>query len=118
MTAFPRILILSLLVFSTFSVNAEIALQNMQGKPEKLADYTGKGQWTVVILWASDCHVCNAEAEQYIQFHEAHKSKDAQILGLSLDGQEKLDAAKDFMKRHDVTYPSLIGEPQIGRAHV
>lgn len=112
MTAFPRILILSLLVFSTFSVNAEIALQNMQGKPEKLADYTGKGQWTVVILWASDCHVCNAEAEQYIQFHEAHKSKDAQILGLSLDGQEKLDAAKDFMKRHDVTYPSLIGEPQ------
>lgn len=92
-------------------VNAGGDLQSLQGKPEKLSNYTGKGQWTVVILWASDCHVCNAEAEQYIQFHEAHKNTDAKVLGISLDGQSKLDAAKDFMKRHDVTYPSLIGEP-------
>ena len=113
MKLFPRMLFFILLLFSAANVNAEASLQSLEGKPEKLSDYTGKGQWTVVILWASDCHVCNAEAEQYIQFHEAHKNNDAQILGLSLDGQQKLDAAKDFMKRHDVTYHSLIGEPEV-----
>ena len=113
MTSIPRILFFALMFFTAASVNAEVTLQSLQGKPEKLSDYTGKGQWTVVILWASDCHVCNAEAEQYIQFHEAHKNADAQILGVSLDGQKKLDAARDFMKRHDVTYHSLIGEPEV-----
>ena len=105
-------LFFAFLVSLMSAVNADSGLQSLEGKPAQLSDYTGKGQWTVVVLWASDCHVCNAEAEQYIQFHEKHKKTDAQIVGLSLDGQTKLAAAKDFMKRHDVTYPSLIGEPE------
>lgn len=109
--------IIQLLSFVSLSLLLSIGyaadnLKTMEGKPAALSDFTGKGKWTVVILWASDCHVCNAEAEQYIQFHEDNKDKHAQILGISLDGQAKLDAAKDFIKRHDVTYTSLIGEPQ------
>lgn len=111
MKLFTAALFLTSFILSTPMVNAGGNLQSLEGKPEKLADYTGKGQWTVVLLWASDCHVCNAEAEQYIQFHESHKNTDAKVLGLSVDGQGKLAEAKDFMKRHSVTYPSLIGEP-------
>lgn len=106
--------LLSLLFLSVVLTNSYAAgnLKTLDGKPMALSDYTGKGLWTVVILWASDCHVCNAEAEQYIQFHEDNKDKVAQILGVSLDGQAKLDAAKAFIKRHDVTYNNLIGEPE------
>lgn len=109
--------IIQLLSFVTLSLVLSTAyaagnLKTLDGKPAELSDYTGKGMWTVVILWASDCHVCNAEAEQYIQFHEDNKDKNAQILGITLDGQAKIEAAKDFIKRHDVTYPSLIGEPE------
>ena len=85
-------------------------LKDFKGNPSAISNYTGKGKWTAVILWASDCHVCNVEAEQYIQFHEEYKNKHIEMLGISTDGKQKLDAAKAFIKRHDVTYPNLIGE--------
>lgn len=87
-------------------------LTDFEGATTRLADYTGQGKWTIVMFWASDCHVCNAEVEQYIQFHEAHKESDANVLGISLDGNARLAAAREFIKRHDVTFPSLIGEPE------
>ena len=87
-------------------------LTDFDGATKRFADYTGQGKWTIVMFWASDCHVCNAEAEQYIQFHEAHKSSNASVLGVSLDGMARLEAARSFIKRHDVTFPNLIGEPQ------
>lgn len=88
------------------------ALKDFNGVTHKLADYTGKGKWTVVMFWASDCRVCNAEIGQYIQFNKEHKDKDARIIGVSLDGQAGLQAAREFVKRHAVTFPNLVGEPQ------
>jgi len=87
-------------------------LTDFEGAAKQLSDYTGQGKWTIVMFWASDCHVCNAEAEQYIQFHENHKAHNASVLGISLDGSARLAAARDFIKRHDVTFPNLIGEPE------
>lgn len=86
-------------------------LQDLQGNSHTLDEYTGQGHWLVVMYWASDCHVCNTEVEQYIQFHEEHKDKKVRVLGISLDGQQRLAQAKEFMKRHHVTFPTLIGEP-------
>lgn len=88
------------------------ALKDFNGNPQKLSEYTGNGKWTVVMFWASDCRVCNAEIGQYIAFNQAHKDKDARIVGVSLDGQSGLAAARDFIKRHNVTFPNLVGEPQ------
>lgn len=111
------ILVMLVLSSSIFSgqVTAEkqgvAGLKDFEGNPSAISNYTGKGKWTAVILWASDCHVCNVEAEQYIQFHEEFKNKHIEMLGISTDGQKKLDAAKAFIKRHAVTYPNLIGEP-------
>ena len=64
------------------------------------------------MLWASDCHVCNQEAHQYVNFHKQHKDKDAIVLGISLDGNSKKSDASDFLKRHQINFPSLIGEPE------
>lgn len=103
-----------LLVFVTLLVTASswAELKDFSGEAHKLDEYIGKGKWTVVMFWASDCRVCNAEIGQYIQFNEANKDKNASILGVSLDGQAKLDAARDFVKRHDVNFPNLIGDPE------
>ncbi|HEC18060.1 MAG TPA: TlpA family protein disulfide reductase [Gammaproteobacteria bacterium] len=87
-------------------------LQDFDGNLHTLNDYTGKGKWTVVMIWASDCHVCNAEAENYDAFHRAHKDKDAVILGVTLDGSEKKPEAEKFIQRHKVSFDNLIGEPQ------
>lgn len=106
---------LALMLVATASMSADIGsgiLKGFDGTFHTLDEYTGKGQWTVVMLWASDCHACNAEAKQYVKFHEAHKGKDARILGVSLDGMEKKAEAEKFVQRHNVTFPNLIEEPQ------
>lgn len=86
--------------------------KHLDGKPGAISDYAGKGKWLVVMLWASDCPVCNREAPNYEAFNEKHKNKDAQVIGVSLDGQANVKDAKEFVKRHGVKFPNLVGEPQ------
>jgi peroxiredoxin len=91
--------------------NQEILLQDFNGKSHKLSEYTGKGKWLIVMIWASDCHICNAEVKNYITFHKKHKDKDASILGISVDGWEFKDKAEGFIKKHNVNFPNLIAAP-------
>lgn len=86
-------------------------LQDFDGQPKSISDYTGKGKWLVVMIWASDCHVCNQEAHAYVDFHFVHADEDAQVLGITIDGQAKKADALKFIERHKVNFPSLIGEP-------
>jgi len=88
------------------------ALTDFNGKPASLQDYVGKGKWVVVMIWASDCHICNKEAHAYEDFHFTHSDDDAIVLGISIDGKAKHDAAVGFIKRHKLTFPNLIGEPE------
>jgi len=73
--------------------------------------YKADGKWLVVMIWASNCPICNQEIDSYVEFHEAHKGDDARVLGISLDGESGKQAARDFVQRHAVSFPSLIGEP-------
>jgi peroxiredoxin len=87
------------------------ALQDFSGNPQQISQHTGQGKWTVIMLWASDCHVCNQEAHQYEDFHQRHKDKDATMLGITLDGPGNIEDARAFVSRHHVSFPNLIGEP-------
>jgi len=87
-------------VFSTFD-----------GKPASIDDYIKKDKWLLVMIWASDCHICNREAHAYADFHFKHEEKSAQVLGISMDGQAKKKAARLFIQRHEINFPNLIGEP-------
>jgi peroxiredoxin len=87
-------------------------LKDFDGGLHSLNEYTGKGKWTIVMLWASDCSVCNAEAKHYVEFHTAHKDKDATMLGVSLDGWDKKREADKFIERHAVSFPNLIESPE------
>ena len=84
---------------------------DFNGESRKLEDYTGKGEWLVVMIWASDCHICNAEAASYARFHESQRDDGVGVLGISMDGEEKKEAALAFIERHGLPFPNLIGEP-------
>ncbi|MDH5394861.1 MAG: TlpA family protein disulfide reductase [Gammaproteobacteria bacterium] len=95
------------------SAQAEIkGFQDFNGKTQKLENYTGKGKWLIVMMWASDCYICNREAHEYVDFHMLHSDKDATVLGISLDGEIKKEAAKGFIKKHAIDFPNLIAEPE------
>ncbi len=90
------------------------SLTDFKGAPATLDGYTGKGQWTVVKIWVSDCGVCNAEAHAYVAFHAKHQASDAQMLGISLDGLDNLFDAEAFVERHGLNYPNLIIDRESG----
>jgi peroxiredoxin len=88
-------------------------LREFHPGPAALDEFLGKGQWVIVKIWVSDCHVCNQEAHQYVDFHEFHKDTDAVMLGISLDGQDRA-AALGFIEKHEIPYPSLITDYATG----
>ncbi len=103
--------LLGVLLLSPF-VSAEMkGFEDFNGKPQVLENYLGKGKWTIVMMWASDCHICNREAQQYVDFHMIHSDTDATVLGISLDGESRKKEAVKFIKRHSVDFPNLIAEP-------
>lgn len=112
--------------FTTFAIGllltgltaqaSETFLSDFQGQPASIASYTGNGKWLAVMFWASDCHVCNVEAKNYADFHNRHHNRDASILGVSLDGANRA-AAEQFIRRHKLTFPNLIGESGLVALH-
>jgi len=103
----------ALLPFSASAAAPDLSLNDFSGKEHQLSEYIGNGQWTVVVMWAEDCEVCNAEIANIDKFHKEYKDKNARILGVSIDGKDKIDLAKDFVKRHSVSFPNLIIEPDM-----
>ncbi len=104
--------LLVLILFNMASMAYAGGLKDFSGTAAKVTDYTGKGKWTLVMFWASDCHICNKEAHQYVDFHLVHSDTDATVLGITLDGKARFAEAKGFIKRHNVDFPNLIGEPE------
>lgn len=90
-------------------------LQDLDGTARQLSDYAGKGKWLIVMIWASDCLICNKEAAHYEDFYQKHRNKDATVLGISVDGLLQVAAARQFIQAHKLTFPNLIGElEQVG----
>lgn len=87
-----------------------IAMKDLAGKTHNVNEFIGKGKWTVVAVWAHDCPICNQEIYQMEFFHDAHRKKDATVLGISIDG-DNVDQAKRFVEDHSLTFPNLITDP-------
>lgn len=90
----------------------DLVLKDFNGNNRNISDYIGKGKWTVVVVWAHDCSVCNNEIHHMTFFHDAHKDKDAIVLGVTVDGWSKREKAQGFIDTHALNFPNLIAEPR------
>lgn len=106
-----RLLSLMLLILP-LNANAFMYLKDFNGNIKSLSEYIGQGKWTIVMMWAHDCHVCNKEAHNYVAFHEKHKDKDAIMVGISMDGKDLKKDAEKFIARHKLNFDNLYGDPQ------
>jgi len=99
-----------LLLFVVTSFASAGPLTDFNGKAASLSDYSGKGKWLVVMFWASDCHICNKEAHQYVDLQKRNEDDgDIQMLGISVDGLANKAAAQAFVDEHKLNFPNLIG---------
>ena len=101
--------VVSLGLFST-AAWAGSDFRDMLGNITTLEDQQTPGKWTVVMIWASDCPICNEEVGAYSKFHLKHVDNDAKMVGISIDGREGQKDAEDFIERNSVLFPSLIAE--------
>ena len=99
---------LALLPVPGSSAPPEETLYDFGGRPHVLEEYLGQGKWLVVMVWASDCVVCEKEIPEMVAFHNAHRGKDAEVLGISVDGPARKDEAQAFIERHKVSFPNLL----------
>ena len=104
-----RIILLCSLVTPALAAEQSVFKDISTGEPRTLESYTGNGKWTVVMIWASDCHVCNHEVHNYVDFQFIHSDRDARVVGISIDGWAGKQDARDFIERHNVNFPNLIG---------
>jgi len=100
--------LLALLPAFASSAPPEEVLYDFEGRPHALEEHLGKGKWLVVTVWASDCAICEREIPELVAFHNAHRDKDATVLGISVDGPARKAEALVFIQRHQVSFPNLL----------
>ena len=86
----------TLLFFALFTLNSSaFAFTNLEGKPDAIENYLGKGKWTIIEIWTSDCHSCRQHMPSMVKFDGTLKN--VSILGISLDTTDHVDKAKAFI---------------------
>lgn len=77
---------------------------DLAGKTLELADFAG--QIVVLNVWASWCAPCRAEAGALEEVAKQFENQGVQFIGLNT--RDSNAAARAFIRRFDVTYPSLV----------
>ncbi len=88
----------------------DIKFIDLDGNESMLSDY--KGKWVVVNLWATWCPPCLVEIPDLIMFHEAHKDKDAIVIGVNYEDIE-ISKVKAFAKEQMINFPIVRFEGKV-----
>jgi len=80
----------------------DIEFVDLDGKVSHLSDY--KGKWVIVNLWATWCPPCLVEIPDLVMFQEAHKGKDAVVIGVNYEANDP-QKVKSFAESQMINYP-------------
>ncbi len=95
------------------AASPDIVLKGLDGAARNVNEFIGKGQWTVVAIWHSDCPICRRDIHEMAFFHDSHKkTKDAIVLGVSVDGYVNKAKAQRFVDEHSLDFTNLVAEPE------
>jgi len=82
------------------------AFTDLDGKKDSIRNHIGKDKWTIMEIWESNCPACRMHMPDMVKFDG--KLKNARIVGISLDGQNGIEDAEDFLAEYDVQFPTII----------
>jgi len=117
-----RMLCAAALLVGTFSMSPAISadtdenllfpeLISVDGEGTAVHPAIGEGKWTLVMLWATTCHICETDKPLFSKFYDKHKEiGDIDVFGISIEGHEKLPEVQDYLAKRDVSFPNSVGE--------
>jgi len=85
------------------------AFTDMKGKKDDITNHIGKDKWTIVEVWDSNCHFCRKHMPELVKFDG--KLNNTRILGISLDGQDGVEAAEDFISEFNIKFINMLSNP-------
>jgi len=106
------VLLLLLAPLWALAAGPDVVLKNLEGQARNVNEFIGKGKWVVVAIWHSDCPICKRDIHEMAFFHDAHKNKNAIVLGVSVDGYANKAKAQRFIDEHSLDFTNLIAEPE------
>ena len=89
--------------------SSALAFTELDGKKTTVEDQVGNGKWSVVEIWASDCHACHMHMPEMVEFNG--KMDNLRIVGISLDGQAGKADAKSMIKKYDIPFKTILSNP-------
>lgn len=85
-------------------------LRDLDGNSAAIDHHVGKGQWSLVVIWASSCHICASEIPRYGAYYASAPDPKFSIIGVALDGYARKGAIVETMARWNMGFPSLVAE--------
>ena len=86
-------------------------LLSVDGEDAAIHPGIGQGKWTLVMLWATTCHVCETDKPLFSKFHDKHKDDgEIEVFGISIDGHQKMPEVQEYLAKRNVSFPNSVGE--------
>ena len=89
----------------------DLVLPGLDGRDRAVSEFIGRGQWTVVAIWSTDCPICKRDMHHMGFLHAEHHRNDAIVLGISIDGSARKPDIAQFIEDQGLDFVNLIGMP-------
>lgn len=83
----------------------DMTINDATGKPRKLSEWCGRGNYVLIDFWASWCGPCRREMPNVMGNYAKYHAEGFEVIGISLDSKE--GAWQNAVKQLGMTWPQL-----------